>query len=672
MITLAHFWILILLPVPFVVFRLLPAYRESRVSIRVPRLRRMAGLTGRQPSSGAVILSRSTIAWFILAVSWACALAALARPQLIGNPVTRNIPARDLLLAVDLSGSMETRDFLDAEGNQVDRLTACKQVLDEFLTRREGDRVGLIFFGSAAFVQAPFTEDLELCRTLLDEAQVRMAGPQTVIGDAIGLALSVFERSDQEDRVLILLTDGNDTGSQVPPAEAARIAKDQGVTIHTIAVGDPEAVGEEKLDEEALEDIAQATGGGFFRANDREQLEAIYQRLDQLESRELETESYRPKTDLYYWPLGGFLLIGLCYYGFHTIRQPNRIAKGTSSLAAAIIIMVAIFMTGAAEPNSDADMVSGFHFIRPAWLLAFLPATLIVLALLRRQDTGHGLAGIIEPHLLDHLIVRPTREGWFRPVQLLAVSWCLATVALAGPTWTREPSPFANDQAAIIFVQEVSPTMLAQDIQPSRLQRSVHKIRDLLALRPGAESALIAYSGSAHLVMPITGDAEIIESFANELDPRIMPIEGDVAAEAIALANTQLTSAARPGSIVLITDGIDASQNEELEQLAGMPIHILAVAGDQSKPLPVGSPPAPAIDLASLDRTANAARASLTLVTVDDQDVQTLSRKISTSFIAVQQNDGGARWKDTGYWLTPLIALIAFFWFRPGWVVKWE
>src|SRR5262249_54779859 len=156
-----------------------------------------------------------------------------------------------------------------------------KQVLDDFLARWKGDRVGLIFFGSAAFVQAPFTEDLEALRSLLDEAQVRMAGPRTAFGDAIGLALDVFAHDEGvRGRVLIVLTDGNDTGSQVPPREAAEIARDRKVTIHTVAVGDPTAAGEDKLDEETLRAVAATTGGRYSHAGDREALAHIYDDLD--------------------------------------------------------------------------------------------------------------------------------------------------------------------------------------------------------------------------------------------------------------------------------------------------------------------------------------------------------------------------------------------------------
>ena len=269
--TLAYPWLLALLPLPLLVWWLVPPHREPRQGLVVPFLPRLAELTGRQPGRGAaVVCAAAGCAFCVLGFCWLCVVLALARPQGIEPPITKTIPVRDLLLAVDLSGSMETKDFTDADGQTVDRLTAVKEVLDDFLARRQGDRVGLIFFGSAAFVQAPFTEDLDVCRELLDEAQVDMAGPQTAFGDAIGLAITVFDRSAVQERVLIALTDGNDTGSQVPPAKAAEIAKDKGIVIHTVAVGDPKAAGEDALDEATLEQVAAATGGLYAHAGDRD------------------------------------------------------------------------------------------------------------------------------------------------------------------------------------------------------------------------------------------------------------------------------------------------------------------------------------------------------------------------------------------------------------------
>lgn len=303
MITLAYPWLLAVLPLPLAVAWLWRPYRQTTTALRVPFLNRVAKLSGQTPASGAVVLRRSWLASLCLIAAWGCLVVALARPQLLEPPISRTVPVRDLLLAVDLSGSMQTKDFRDANGQTVDRLAAVKQVLDGFLSRRQGDRVGLLVFGNAPFVQAPFTQDLEVCRELLAETRVGMAGPKTAMGDAIGLAATIFERSEVEERVLIVLTDGNDTGSLVPPQKAAEVAKDKKITVYTVAVGDPKAAGEEKLDETTLKQVAETTGGTYSHAGSREELEAIYQRLDQLPTRPAPTLTHRPRRDLFAWPL---------------------------------------------------------------------------------------------------------------------------------------------------------------------------------------------------------------------------------------------------------------------------------------------------------------------------------------------------------------------------------
>ena len=311
MYTLSYPWLLLLVLVPPVLRRLLPAYREARPALAVPWFRRMADLLGQTPARGAEVARAGLPKLLFLWLLWALLVVAIARPQYLEPPVSRTLPTRDLMLLVDLSGSMETADFNNAAGETVDRLTAVKEVLDEFLTRREGDRVGLIVFGNAAFTQVPFTQDLEAARILLEETRVRMAGPRTAFGDAIGLAITLFEESEVEDRVVIALTDGNDTGSRVPPAEAARIAEDRGISIHVIGVGDPAAVGEEQLDEEALRTVAATTGGRYFHAADRDALQEIYAELDRIGTREVETATYRPRRDLFHWPLAVFLVLSL-------------------------------------------------------------------------------------------------------------------------------------------------------------------------------------------------------------------------------------------------------------------------------------------------------------------------------------------------------------------------
>jgi Ca-activated chloride channel family protein len=313
-------WLFLALPLPLLIWWLAPAYREPRMAVRVPFLELLSRVSGRQPGIGTAVTVRRGLQTTQLVIAWLALVVALARPVWMDEPLVRELPMRDLLVALDLSGSMDTQDFTDQSGQVIDRLTAARQVLDDFLARREGDRVGLIFFGSAAFVQAPFTEDLGVVRELLDEAQVRMLGPRTVMGDAIGVAIQLFERSETEERVLIVLTDGNDTGSMVPPLRAAEIAFDNGVTIYPVAMGDPQAAGEQALDEETLKAVADATGGQYFHAGDRESLEAIYRELEGMNPRKVETTSYRPEYELFFWPLGLAVVMTLLFFGGSELR----------------------------------------------------------------------------------------------------------------------------------------------------------------------------------------------------------------------------------------------------------------------------------------------------------------------------------------------------------------
>ena len=321
MLTLAHPWLFLLLPLPWLVRKFLPVHHERKPAVRVPYMQRLSRLVGQQPGKDVTVARRRTSQWLVLSLSWLLVVLSLARPQWLGEPIIKELAMRDLLVAVDLSGSMETQDFANKAGESVDRLTAVKEVLDTFFSRRDGDRLGLILFGSAAFVQVPFTDDIDVIRELLSEAQIRMLGPRTMLGDAMGLSINLFERSEVEERVLIVLTDGNDTGSIVPPERAAEIARDNGVVVHTIAIGDPAAVGEQALDEKTLENIATLTGGGYFHANDTQELEAIYDHLDEINPRQVETESYRPLTDLFHWPLALSILLTLMYMLLLEIRS---------------------------------------------------------------------------------------------------------------------------------------------------------------------------------------------------------------------------------------------------------------------------------------------------------------------------------------------------------------
>jgi Ca-activated chloride channel family protein len=209
---------------------------------------------------------------------------------------------------------MDTRDFTDPRGRRTTRLDAVKGVLGEFIERRKSDRLGLIVFGSEPYLQAPFTRDHRVVRELLSETRTGLAGVQTAIGDGIGLALKHFESSKARRRVVVLLTDGNDTSSKVPPKRAAEIATRRSVTIYTVAVGNPDAAAEDKVDLETLQAIARETGGRSFRAEDRRQLDGIYRTLEEIEPEKARTTSYRPKFPLFQWPAGAVLVTLLAYH----------------------------------------------------------------------------------------------------------------------------------------------------------------------------------------------------------------------------------------------------------------------------------------------------------------------------------------------------------------------
>ncbi|TWU58580.1 von Willebrand factor type A domain protein [Rubripirellula tenax] len=341
MLTWAAPWCFAILPLPLILRAVLLPHSRTRDSVRVPMFDVLVTTSGQTPGSGASIASRSIAAAVVLTLAWIAIVAALAQPQWLLDPISRDVATRDLLLAVDLSGSMETEDFTDESGKKTDRMTATKQVLDSFLQSRHGDRVGMVVFGNGAFVQVPFTQDLDVCRELLADLEPRMAGPKTALGDAIGLSINLFDRSEMESKVLIAMTDGNDTGSRVPPAQAAKIAANKGIIIHTIGVGDPEAAGEQTLDETELKAIASETGGQFFRAQDRDALQSVYTKLDAMDTRTVETISHRPRKALYPIPLAASLALSVGYQtlamAWALLRRRRLVAvAGSESMEVAV------------------------------------------------------------------------------------------------------------------------------------------------------------------------------------------------------------------------------------------------------------------------------------------------------------------------------------------------
>jgi Ca-activated chloride channel family protein len=252
------------------------------------------------------------------AAAWLLLVTAAARPVWLGPPVDLPVSGRDLLLAVDLSGSMGTKDF-KLNGQQVDRLTAVKAIAGDFIQRRIGDRLGLILFGLNAYVQSPLTFDRKTVNTLLQESAIGLAGDQTAIGNAIGLAVKELRRNPKGNKVLILLTDGANNAGEVDPLEAAKLAAREGLTIYTIGIGAdsmlvPSLFGAQRvnpsqdLDEDTLRAIAKATGGRYFRARDSAALDKIYGIIDGLQPVDQERQTFRPRRSLFYWPLAMALI----------------------------------------------------------------------------------------------------------------------------------------------------------------------------------------------------------------------------------------------------------------------------------------------------------------------------------------------------------------------------
>lgn len=306
-------WLLLLAPLPLLVYRFAPEFKPRRSGLTIPYFHELTEFLGGAAESVSAPSMPGRGQRWLLGLTWLLLLLALAKPQVVGEPVVQQSAGRDLMIAVDLSGSMEARDFTLKNGEAVDRLSALKVILREFVATRAQDRLGLIVFGDAPFLQSPFTADHQTWMTLLDETRIAMAGMSTVIGDAIGLSLKVFQNSDTRHRVLILLTDGNDTGSRVPPVEAARVAQQYGVTIYTIAIGDPQTQGEDAMDVETLERIATISGGTFYRALDRQELQSIYRKINALEPELYKSLSYYPRQSLHSYPVVLILLLWLGY-----------------------------------------------------------------------------------------------------------------------------------------------------------------------------------------------------------------------------------------------------------------------------------------------------------------------------------------------------------------------
>lgn len=313
--------VFLLLPLPWLVWRFVPAQANREAALFFPALQVLQEAEQSVATSTLIRTTPQRWRWWCLWAIWLMLLLAAARPQWEGEPVGIPSSGRDLLLVVDISGSMEMQD-MQIDGQPVQRIDAMKKVVSEFVQKRTGDRLGLVLFGTRAYLQTPLTFDRHTLVKQLQEAQLGFAGEKTSIGDALALSAKRLQDRQQQSRVMILLTDGANTAGDISPLQGAELAANLGIRIYTIGMG-AEAMEvrgflmrqvinpSQDLDEDALRAIADKTGGRYFRARSTDELQGIYAELDKLEPSLGDKEIIRPISEWFYWPLAVALLLSL-------------------------------------------------------------------------------------------------------------------------------------------------------------------------------------------------------------------------------------------------------------------------------------------------------------------------------------------------------------------------
>lgn len=316
----------------------------------------------------------------------------------------------------------------------------------------------------------------------------------------------------------------------------------------------------------------------------------------------------------------------------------------------------------------ELQMLAQFHFIRPLWLLTLIPLAIVLMLRWRRDDVQQRLV-FFPNHLRSALTLN--QGGWRSqlPLKILMLLLLLAVIICAGPTWEREASPFGEDDAALMVLLDSSESMKQQDVAPDRLSRAKHKILDLIAARSGGKTGLMVFAGSAHVAMPVTSDAKVLQPYLEAISPEVMPLSGKAAQTALSQLAEQLPANAG-NSVLLLTDGvdqltIDAFERYFTEQFEQPPYQLLILA--------IGDPDVQSqvpVDFDSLANLADSTGGSLYRMTIDDADIQALERKIER--FSMLNNDSSMPWLDEGYWLLWPLALLSLLWFRRGWLVKWS
>ncbi len=305
-------WVFWLAPLPLVVYALLPALRKKRSALIIPSFQKTAALSNHRAKRRAWVSRRNLFSWIALTLVWLCLLAAASSPRFVGKPAKKTKTVRSFLIVTDISFSMATTDWV-VGGRRLSRWGAIKSIMKGFIADRKSDQIGLVMFGTNAYLQSPFTTDLETVGWLMDQTEVGMAGQMTSIGNAIAYSIKIFKEDTIKQKVMLLLTDGIDSGQDILPLDGAQAAKRDSIVIYTLGIGQAKGSGGYDLDEKTLKDIARTTGGSYFNAMNAGQLKNVYATLDKMQPIVYDEETYKPVVLLYKYPLAAAVLLTLIF-----------------------------------------------------------------------------------------------------------------------------------------------------------------------------------------------------------------------------------------------------------------------------------------------------------------------------------------------------------------------
>jgi Ca-activated chloride channel family protein len=328
---------------------------------------------------------------------------------------------------------------------------------------------------------------------------------------------------------------------------------------------------------------------------------------------------------------------------------------------------------------------SNFHFLRPIWFWALIPGFTLWVLVMIEQSKSYRWRSVIAPHLLQHLVRHPRRRPWIRPAAIALPCFLVSILSLAGPAWERQKTPFVQDEAPLVVALDLSRSMDAIDVQPTRLLRGQQKIRDLLALRPGARTGLIAYAGSSHMVLPLTDDAKVIEMYLISLETGLMPVAGKSPEKALKSAEEMLARETSAGTILFVTDGIAEKYVPafaEHKKVSQHQVVVLAIGTSKGGPVRLGKEDylkdargqrvISTLDRQGLEALEKQAGTYVVGATLDDRDIQKLIRKVNIHLRSVQAVDERVPWEDYGYYLVFSVLPLALIWFRKGWTIRWQ